>query len=277
MVNCYGVGEIMENSVRNSVPIIKFDGNSFVDMQDEVAMEYPLTIFIDNEEFATMVCSPTNLEELVVGFLASEGLIRTFEEIASMAVDEGKGLVYISLKIKQSINKEFYSKRFIGSCCGKSRQFYFHNDARTARTVLSKNQITSEQCFHLMKLMHEQSVDFQQTGGVHNAALCTADQLLYIQTDIGRHNALDKLYGICLKEKLPRNDKIISFSGRVSSEVLLKAAKMGIGIILSKSAPTTLAIELANDLGITVVGFIRKHQFNIYSHPERIIEGKSGE
>ncbi|MRB31528.1 sulfurtransferase FdhD, partial [Bacillus thuringiensis] len=78
-----------------------------------------------------------------------------------------------------------------------------------------KNQITSEQCFQLMKLMQEQSIDFHQTGGVHNAALCNADQLLYIQTDIGRHNALDKLYGICLKEKLPRSDKIISFSGRV--------------------------------------------------------------
>ncbi|MGV3466793.1 MAG: formate dehydrogenase accessory sulfurtransferase FdhD [Heyndrickxia sp.] len=267
----------MENSVRNSLPMIKYDGNSFVNMEDEVAIEYPLTIFIDNEEFATMVCSPTNLEELVIGFLASEGLIRSFEEIESMVVDEGKGLVYISLKVKQSINKEFYSKRFIGSCCGKSRQFYFHNDARTARTVLSKNQITNGQCFHLMKLMQDQSVDFQQTGGVHNAALCTADQLLYIQTDIGRHNALDKLYGICLKEKLSRNDKIISFSGRISSEVLLKVAKMGIGIILSKSAPTTLAIELANDLGITVVGFVRKNQFNIYSHPERIIEGKSGD
>lgn len=267
----------MEHKVSNSLPMIKYDGNSFVDMEDEVAIEYPLTIYIDNEEFATMVCSPVNLEELVIGFLASEGMIRTFEEIESMSVDEGKGLVYISLKVKQSISKEFYSKRFIGSCCGKSRQFYFHNDARTARTVLSKNQITSEQCFQLMKLMQEQSIDFHQTGGVHNAALCNADQLLYIQTDIGRHNALDKLYGICLKEKLPRSDKIISFSGRVSSEVLLKVAKMGIGIVLSKSAPTTLAIELANDLGITIVGFIRKNQFNIYSHPERIIEGKSGE
>jgi len=264
----------MESSVRNSLPMIKYDGNSFVHMEDEVAIEYPLTVFIEEEEFATMVCTPTNLEELVIGFLASEGLIRAFEEIESMSVDKGKGLVYISLKVKQSISKEFYSKRFIGSCCGKSRQFYFHNDARTARTVLSKNKITSDQCFHLMKMMQDQSVDFQQTGGVHNAALCTADQLLYVQTDIGRHNALDKLYGICLKEKLPRNDKIISFSGRVSSEVLLKVAKMGIGIILSKSAPTTLAIELAHDLGITVVGFIRNNQFNIYSHPERIA-GKS--
>ncbi|MBS4173764.1 formate dehydrogenase accessory sulfurtransferase FdhD [Bacillus sp. FJAT-49736] len=266
----------MNSSIRNKIQVVKYDGNTLVELEDEVAVEYPLTIYVDGEEFATMVCSPINLEELVIGFLASEGLVRLYDDIESMTFDEGKGLAYISLKVKQSINKEFYAKRFIGSCCGKSRQFYFHNDARTARTVLSKTRITVSQCFLLMKLLQEESIDFRQTGGVHNAALCSVEDLLYIQTDIGRHNALDKIYGICLKEKLSRSDKVIAFSGRVSSEVLLKVAKIGIGIILSKSAPSTLAIELANDLGITIVGFIRNNQFNIYSNPERVIEGKSG-
>jgi FdhD protein len=118
--------------------------------------------------------------------------------------------------------------------------------------------------------MQEQSTDFKQTGGVHNAALCTSDELIISRTDIGRHNALDKIYGYCLQKKIPRADKVLAFSGRLSSEVLLKVAKIGIGIILSKSAPTTLGIDLANDLGITMVGFIRQNQLNVYSHPERI-------
>ncbi|MGE8203433.1 formate dehydrogenase accessory sulfurtransferase FdhD [Heyndrickxia sp. NPDC080065] len=258
------------NNVRHPYKIIKYNGGTISPVEDEIAIEYPLTIFIDGEEFATMVCTPTHLEELVIGFLASEGLIRLHSEIESLSIDENLGFAHVSLKNKQSINKDFYSKRFIGSCCGKSRQFYFHNDVRTAKTITSKMTLTIEQCFQLMNFMQNQSTDFKQTGGVHNAALCTADELIISRTDIGRHNALDKVYGYCIREKIPRADKIIAFSGRLSSEVLLKVAKIGIGIILSKSAPTTLGIDLANDLGITMVGFIRKDQLNIYSHPERI-------
>ncbi|WP_440706030.1 formate dehydrogenase accessory sulfurtransferase FdhD [Heyndrickxia oleronia] len=250
---------------------LKYSDGTLTNIQDDIAIEFPLTIIIDGEEFATMVCSPTHLEDLVIGFLAAEGLIRLSSDIEHISIDESLGFAYINLKNKQSINKDFYSKRFIGSCCGKSRQFYFHNDARTAKTIQRTTTLTIDQCFHLMKLMQEQSTDFKQTGGVHNAALCTSDELIISRTDIGRHNALDKIYGYCLQKKMPRTDKVLAFSGRLSSEVLLKVAKIGIGIILSKSAPTTLGIDLANDLGITMVGFIRQNQLNVYSHPERII------
>ncbi|MGE6256566.1 formate dehydrogenase accessory sulfurtransferase FdhD [Heyndrickxia sporothermodurans] len=260
----------MTNKVRHTYEIIKYNGEKLTTINDDIAVEFPLTIYIDGEEFATMVCSPTDLEDLVIGFLASEGLIRLYSEIKSISIDEKQGFAHVQLHNRQSINKEFYSKRFIGSCCGKSRQFYFHNDVRTAKTITSKHTITIEQCFQLMNAMQSQSTEFKQTGGVHNAALCTTDHVIISRTDIGRHNALDKLYGYCLREKISRANKIIAFSGRISSEVLLKTAKIGIGIILSKSAPTTLGIDLAHDLGITMIGFIRKNQLNIYSHPERI-------
>lgn len=260
----------MTNKVRHTYEIMKYNGNTLTSVHDDIAVEFPLTININGEEFATMVCSPTDLEDLVIGFLASEGLIRLYSEIESIAIDEKKGFAHVQLLNKQMISKEFYSKRFIGSCCGKSRQFYFHNDVRTAKTITTKMNITVEQCFHLMNLMQDGSTDFKQTGGVHNAALCTTDDLIISRTDIGRHNALDKLYGYCIREKTPRRDKIIAFSGRLSSEVILKVAKLGVGIILSKSAPTTLGIDLAHDLGVTMIGFIRKNQLNIYSHPERV-------
>ncbi|MBS4177293.1 formate dehydrogenase accessory sulfurtransferase FdhD [Lederbergia citrea] len=264
----------MGEKIKNELKAIKFNGSQLIETVDVAAIEFPLTVYVDGEEFATIVCSPTGLEQLVIGFLASEGIIRVKGDIDMLEVDEVRGFAYVELKVKQSINKEYYSKRMIGSCCGKSRQFYFHNDARTAKTVMSRQKISIAQCFALMSEMQESSQDFQQTGGVHNAALCTVSGLLFSYSDVGRHNALDKLYGHCLHHNIPLRDKVVVFSGRISSEVVLKIAKIGAGILISKSAPTTLGIDLAADLGITVVGFVRNNQLNIYSHPERIIEAE---
>lgn len=257
--------------ITTSRSIVRFNGEDFLENEDDIAVEFPLTIMLDGAEFATMVCTPSELYELVVGFLASEGIIRLFKDIKSLHIDENKGFAYVELVNPHIIQKDYHSKRFIGSCCGKGRQFYFYNDMKTAKTSMSKLTITSRQCQLLMKEMQENSSHFQQTGGVHNAALCHADGMVVARTDIGRHNALDKLFGHCLMNRIPLKDKLIVFSGRISSEVLLKAAKIGVGIVLSKSAPTDLAIDLAEELGITAVGFIRGKGFNIYTHPERII------
>jgi FdhD protein len=240
--------------------------------EDVIVSEYPLTTIVNGEEFATMVCSPDDLDELVIGFLASEGVIRFQSDIKQMSIDENRGFAYIDLHVKQPVSQQYFSKRFIGSCCGKSRQFYLHNDVKTAKTVMSNTKVSVKQCFHLMKTMQNGSITFQQTGGVHNAALCTANEMIVSRSDIGRHNALDKIYGHCLLQKIPVRDKILAFSGRVSSEVLLKVSKIGVGILLSKSAPTDLALKLAEDLNITVVRFIRGDKLNVYTHPERILD-----
>ncbi|TDF95974.1 formate dehydrogenase accessory sulfurtransferase FdhD [Paenibacillus piri] len=266
----------MEKPVTALWPTIKYTGNGRQELEDEIVTEYPLTIRLDREEFATMVCTPTDLEELVLGFLASEGIIRSLSELRSMRIEESRGIAEVELVNKQNTAKEWVNKRFIGSCCGKSRQFYFHNDARTAKTIPAGGAVlTAAQCLELMRGLQQSSPEFQSTGGVHNAALCSADQLLIVRTDIGRHNALDKIYGCCIRHSIPLKGKVIAFSGRVSSEVLLKAAKIGAAVLLSKSAPTELALQLAEELGITVAGFIRGQSFNVYTHPERI-QGLSG-
>lgn len=264
----------MDMNMSINQQIIKYTNGKLVETTDDIVTEFPLTIFVNNEEFATMVCTPTHFEEMVIGFLASEGVIRFYDEIESISIDEGAGYAYVNLQSDVITSQQYYSKRFIGSCCGKSRQFYFQNDVKTSKTSTSKQTLTPEQCISLMKAMQESSVVFQETGGVHNAALCTPEKMLVSRTDIGRHNALDKLYGYSILNQIPVRDKIIVFSGRISSEVLVKASKIGVGIVLSKSAPTDLAIKLANDLNITAVGFIRGNSFNVYSHTERIIDEK---
>ncbi|SES91526.1 FdhD protein [Salinibacillus kushneri] len=262
----------MSNETINHWRIIEYDGEGLSEREEIVATELPITVVVNGEEFATMVCTPGDLHDLVIGFLASEGIILFYDEIKSIDIDEDAGFIYVDLHKSLPEDTTSHSKRFIGSCCGKSRQFYFKSDVKTAKTVLSRMMITVDQSLSLMKEMQKQSEHFHLTGGVHNAALCTLDEMVAIRTDIGRHNALDKIYGHVLENKIPLSDKLIVFSGRISSEVLLKISKIGVGILISKSAPTDLALNLAHDLNITAIGFARGNKMNIYTHPERLLD-----
>lgn len=258
-------------SMTTRLPVLKISAEQHNWEDDEIVTEYPLTIFLNDEEFATIVCTPADLEEMVIGFLAAEGAIKGYEEIKQLTIDETQGFAYVDLHKETILSQSFYSKRRITSCCGKSRQsFYFFSDARTAKPVDSTTTVTPDQCMRLMKELQASSEIHRQTGGVHNAALCTSDEVLLQFSDIGRHNALDKIYGKCLRENISTSDKILVFSGRISSEVLLKAAKIGAGIILSKSAPTDLALQLADELQITAVGFVRNEKMNVYTQAQRI-------
>ncbi len=252
--------------------IVRYQAGQFSTKDDMVAEEFPLTIYINNIEFVTLVCSPDHLEELIIGFLASEGAIRSYKDIKSLNLDDRGGFCHITLHKSIPTDHFQYSKRILGSCCGKSRQFYFQNDVDTAKVSMSRTTLTPEQVSRLMIEMQTTSTIFKETGGIHNASLGSPEGTVVHRGDIGRHNALDKLYGYCVQNNISVRDKVLVFSGRISSEVLTKAAKIGVGIVLSKSAPTDLAIGLAHDLNITAVGFVRGDSFNIYTHDWRIKE-----
>jgi FdhD protein len=265
----------VEDSVVKRRVLTRYDQGRLSTEEDEVVTEWPVTIVLNGEEFATLVCSPDYIEDLALGYLASEGVLTDYHKVTELSYDDRTGMLYADIEGIDTWIKESGSKRYLTSCCGKSRQsFVFYSDARTTKALDTQNvRLTYADCLDMMGIMQGQSRLFKATGGVHNAALFEQDgTLLLSRMDIGRHNALDKIYGYCLRNKVDMEGKVLAFSGRVSSEVLMKAAKMRCELLLSKSAATDLAIELAEQLGITIVGFIRNGSLNVYSHPHRLYE-----
>ncbi|WP_086428162.1 formate dehydrogenase accessory sulfurtransferase FdhD [Staphylococcus cornubiensis] len=260
----------MNSDIKTNQPIVRYENGVLFETEDDYVTETPLTIMVNREEFATVICSPNQLEELVLGFLASEGVILKRDELKSIEIDEHRGYAHVEITSPLHDRIQLSTKRLVASCCGKSREFYFQNDAAIAKTSMSNLQLTPPQILSMMARLQDQSRVFQATGGLHNAAISDGNDFYIHRQDIGRHNALDKLYGYCIHRHISVRDKVLIFSGRISSEILIKAAKIGVGMIISKSAPTTLAVQLAHDLNITAIGFVRNGYFNIYSHPERV-------
>jgi FdhD protein len=270
-VKAVGSAPTLPASVERTVLRIERDGYAYV--RDEVVTEWPLTVQVNGEEFVTLVCSPTHLDELTVGFLHSEGIVESPDEIERLTFDADLGTVAATVRRDVSgLRDVLFARRYVTSCCGKGRaQVYFDTDLRTARRVEGRVTLRPQDCVRLVEELQGSSALFRRTGGVHNACLATPSGVVVARSDIGRHNALDKIYGHCLLNGLEVSDKVVAFSGRVSSEVLLKVAKIGVPVVLSKSAPTELALAMAEDLNITVVGFIRGDGLNVYTHPERIL------
>ncbi|MCF8566554.1 formate dehydrogenase accessory sulfurtransferase FdhD [Alicyclobacillus tolerans] len=259
--------------VSTSRAILRYNGRVKTRLEDTIATEYALTIYVNGQEMATVVCTPEHLDDLVVGFLASEGVIRRLDQLQDLTVNLHAGTARVQTSTSVNFNQAFYNKRYIGSCCGKSRQsFYFYNDAHTAKRVEDRTEIHPESVLALVNRMEEMAGLFQETGAVHVASICSSDSVFQTRADIGRHNALDKLYGYAIRSGIDLNGKIVTFSGRLSSEVVLKVGKIGAPIVLAKSAPTALALDIADELNITAVGFVRGQCFNVYTHPWRIAE-----
>lgn len=240
------------------------------EITDPVIAEAPLTIYFNERELVTLLCTPEHLDELAVGFLHSEGLLAAREDFRSVRVDVENGLVWVEGKEKVLAGQTFL-KRYITTGCGKGTSFYSFHDT-TSQPVKGNVKVSPETLLELMRRVQQGSELFARTGGVHSAALCSTDDIVLFRDDIGRHNAADKIIGRCFLDGLSVEDKIFLTSGRISSEILLKTAKAGISVLVSRSAPTALAIEIAEQVGVTVVGFARGSRLNIYTNPLRVTE-----
>jgi len=240
------------------------------EVEDMVAREFPLTIILDNQELVTLLCTPKDLKSLAVGFLASEGLIKNKEEIKKIILDENRGVVRVETEGGKGVASELLFKRLITSGCGGGIAFHRAADAMNRRKVQSQRRISASEVFALAKEFQRRSQVYRTTGGVHSAALGNSEGILVFAEDIGRHNAIDKIFGECLLKDIPTDDRVVITSGRVSSEILLKIAKRNIPVVISKSAPTDLAVDLAVELGVTLIGFVRGRRMNVYTDGWRV-------
>ena len=251
------------------LPIWQLTERGMSNAKDAVVKEFPLTIVLNNQELVTLLCSPVNLKYLAIGFLFSEGLLNNKDEIKRITVDDRIGVARVETKNEIDMADELLFKRIISSGGGRGTAFCSATDVINQR-VESQTKIMSDEVFSLVREFQRSSDVYLATHGVHSAALCDTKSILVFSEDIGRHNAIDKIFGKCLLDDISTDDRIIVTSGRVSSEILHKVAKRGIPIIISLSVPTNLGVRIADNLGITLIGFVRGKRMKIYANAGRV-------
>jgi FdhD protein len=261
----------MKEPMTRKISVLRVNEQEAKEFEDTVVREHSATIMMNDQEVVTLLCYPMNLEYLTVGFLLSEGLLKSRSDIIRTSVtgDDRKSTVRVETKDSGEVSKYTSSRRLITSSGGRgasSGNALPDNQPK----IESRVEISASEILALVEDFHRCSPVFEATGGVHSAALCRPDGILVFHDDIGRHNAVDKVFGECFLKDISTTDGIIVTSGRVSSEILLKVARRRVPVIISVAAPTDMAVQLAEDLGMTLVGFVRGSRMNVYTHDWRV-------
>jgi FdhD protein len=235
-----------------------------------VPTEVPLTIVANDQEIATLSGSPDHLREFVYGFLFTSGFIQDAHDVQAFWCDEAKWR--IEVKLNNPPDPDLLTKRLYTSGCGRGVMFSSVVEIALRRPLADEFTIGSEVIPGLMRWLQTSSQVYRNTGGIQTAALSKGGTLPEIVSDdIGRHNAIDKVIGSALITGVDFKVSVLLCSGRISSDILFKAKRCEIPLVISLSAPTHQAVLLARDMHITVVGYARGLSFTIFSHPERII------
>lgn len=240
---------------------LKIDGEGGTVAVGLVAEETPLSIFINGRHFSTAMISPAMEEEFVAGHLFSEGIVRGLEEIESLEVERNAAKVVLTNPMSA-----IRSKRPIVSGCGGTDSFL---DISRLPKVGSDLKVEKGEILAAMREI-SRSVLHEATGGVHSVGIFRRDGIVCRVEDIGRHSALDKAIGRCLLEGADLGETFVASTGRVSSDMALKCSFSGIPMIASRGATTSLAIKIASQTGLSIVGFARGGKMNIYTGREKI-------
>ncbi|MBB5253697.1 formate dehydrogenase accessory sulfurtransferase FdhD [Sulfurisphaera ohwakuensis] len=250
------------------VKVFKIRNETEVVEDDFVAEEEPLevrTCYDDCQTFAIIMRTPGNDKELVLGFLYSEGVIDTIDDVSSVSIKSDN---VVEVRLNKPLKVKVRDMIVNSSCGVCGRAFLYTLNILKCNTRVSRDVI-----FSLPEKLKENQEVFKITGGLHAAALfTTSGELNYLYEDVGRHNAVDKLVGrLLLERKIPASNYIMQVSGRLGYEIVSKGIKAGIPIICGISAPTSLAVQIAEEAGVTLIGFLRGNSFNVYTHKERVI------
>jgi len=257
--------------------IVRVRGGEHFPAADRAATEEPLEIRLHRRPFAVIMRTPGADRELAAGFLLSERVIRGSDDLGSIQHCRDasqQNVVDVTLADPSQLDRVFESRRQVAtnSSCGLCGRLTIESLATDAQPIASALRVNADAIAALPARLRGAQTVFDETGGLHAAGLfADGGRLADIAEDVGRHNAVDKVVGrMLMREALPLSQHVLCVSGRTSYEIVQKAVVAGIPIIAAVSAPSSLAIELADSLGATLIGFVRGDSFNIYTHPHRV-------
>ncbi len=246
------------------------DGSAIGLTSDKVVVERPITIMVNGVGSFTILCTPTDLMALAVGFVFTEGIISGMDDVISISSDPSIPDV-IAIVTEDQSTPSTNRNLVVTSSCGLCGVRNIEELMTRASQCSDSLKIRREDLAVVLKNMESKQHLFDHTGGVHAAGIFSPDgEIVAFAEDIGRHNTMDKAIGKCILEGRPTEGLGFVLSGRVSFEMVAKAARAGVGLIVAVSAPSSLALEAADKLNVTVCGFARGGRANVYTHPERI-------
>ena len=260
--------ELINPKTIQEFSVTKYSINDEITFRDLIIKEFTITLYINQEKYLTMLITPTNIKELIVGYLKSEKIIDTFNDIINIDIDETSFTVKVELKNKVDIPNSNKDK-LLTSGCGVGTRFHEDIDNIVLDSINSDVTITYQQILKASDELNNKSGLFKLTGGVHSCLYFYDHTQVYFE-DIGRHNAVDKVVGYIDLNSINTSNSYLISSGRISSDMLIKCSLSKIPIVLSRSAPTSLAVTLAEKLGVTLIGFVRGHRFNVYTNNHRV-------
>jgi FdhD protein len=243
--------------------IVKNSGETFEQTEDLIAVEKRLRVSVNGKEVLSLYCTPIMVRELVVGMFMTEEIISGGWCTDRMSIEYGEDVkVDIPAEGEVSMDDAVITSGCIGGITFPKRQHL--------QKIDDPFTISADSLKNLFRKFQKASELYQLTGCVHSAGLSDGESVLCLAEDIGRHNAVDKIIGYALLENIPFQGKIMLASGRLSSEIVAKCARWSIPIVASRTSPTSLALDIAERSGVTVVGFIRADRLNVYTHQKRI-------
>ncbi|WKY48416.1 formate dehydrogenase accessory sulfurtransferase FdhD [Eubacteriaceae bacterium ES3] len=240
------------------------DGFKTVSIEDQVIEEHHMNVFINEQLAFNMVCTPQNLEHLVLGFLFSQGYIKSIEEIEYIYICELGERVKVQMKEKIDLREMMHISKSDATACGNNNIMLEVGRKQKIKKV-SKIRVEPDFIFLLSDACNRQAELFKETGGTHSCSMMTGNREVLFCEDIGRHNAIDKLIGKALIEGIDLSKCIIFSSGRIPLDMVFKVIRGGIPVIASHSAPTGKAVELAKEYDLTLIGFVRGKRMNLYT------------
>lgn len=255
----------MESSSKRK--IIQLRNGVLTEKEDEIVNELHLKLAINFKKLSALMCSPSNIEDLTAGYLITSGILTPENKLVKLDYEKNKNIMHIELENNEIIKDLIFSVLKPVGCGAGDLLFVKYEKKITNYPQIS---VKSDFVSRIMQEFNKSSELFKETGGVHSAAICDNNGIIAVREDIGRHNAVDKVIGSVYLSDGTISDKFVLTSGRISSEIVMKLINANVQILISRSAPTQGAVELAELNDITLIGFARSSNFNVYCGYDRV-------